>query len=109
MAISAINNFVEGNMKITLRFNEVNDIMKDISALFKEMQQYETYKDRLERVTLLSFVRNVVLPSEYSVYHQMEKLHAGVQGSVHEKNLFHLLLQNYQVGDIFRKKTLRGI
>lgn len=71
--------------------------MNDISARFKEMQQYDDHKDQLERVTLLTFARSVALPSVDSVYHLLERLYTGVLGSSREKNLFDLLIQNYEV------------
>lgn len=63
------------------------------------MQQYDSNRNQVERITLLSFARNVALPGEYSIKHLMDRLHTGVLGSARDRNLFDLIIQNYEVSD----------
>ncbi|XP_073830142.1 uncharacterized protein isoform X1 [Musca autumnalis] len=86
LAIDSVNNFVEGNLQLLAKRNEISDTMNRISSRFQQMQKYETYQDKLEVDTLVKFAEWTVAPNAYSVHHLMDRLHLMMFGT-EEKNL----------------------
>ncbi|XP_013108765.1 uncharacterized protein LOC106088028 isoform X1 [Stomoxys calcitrans] len=74
-AIDSVNNFVESNLQLLAKRNEIADTMNRITSRFQQMQQYEQFEQKLETETLLKFAEWTVAPNAYSVHHLMDRLH----------------------------------
>lgn len=112
LAIDSVNNFVNKNLPLAAKMNDIQDTMNRISSRYQQMQNYEAHKDKLEMSTLITFAEWTVSPNAHSVHHLMDRLHITLLGNGNgggrEENLFnsssssgnHLLSQladNYKV------------
>ncbi|KAI8124341.1 hypothetical protein CVS40_5407 [Lucilia cuprina] len=85
-AQQSVNNFIEGNIQLLAKRNDITDTMNRITSRFQQMQQYELHQDKLEMSTLLTFAEWTVSPNAYSVHHLMDRLHLTMFGSDDKAN-----------------------
>ncbi|XP_046801825.1 uncharacterized protein LOC111680146 isoform X1 [Lucilia cuprina] len=85
-AQQSVNNFIEGNIQLLAKRNDITDTMNRITSRFQQMQQYELHQDKLETSTLLTFAEWSVSPNAYSVHHLMDRLHLTMFGSDDKAN-----------------------
>ncbi|KAL9917759.1 uncharacterized protein ACN427_000395 [Glossina fuscipes fuscipes] len=99
VAVDSINNYIESNLKLLHKRDEIEDIINQISSRFEQMQTYEAYQDKLETGTLLDFAEWTVSPSAYSAYNLMGRLSLimfGAEEKIASFNIFDLLMQGYE-------------
>lgn len=102
MATDSVNNFLEGNIQLLAKRNDIADTMNRITSRFQQMQQYELHQDKLEQSTLVTFAEWTVSPNAYAVNHLMERLHLTIFGADDKKNktsanMLDMMVQSYEV------------
>lgn len=85
LAIDSVNNFVNKNLPLAAKMNDIQDTMNRISSRYQQMQNYEAHKDKLEMSTLITFAEWTVSPNAHSVHHLMDRLHITLLGNGNAK------------------------
>ncbi|GBP05053.1 hypothetical protein EVAR_101542_1 [Eumeta japonica] len=80
-AVQSVDNFIESNLQLLAKRNDITDTMNRITSRFQQMQHYVTHQDKLENSTLLTLQNGPSLPNAYSVNHLMDRLHLTMFGS----------------------------
>ncbi|XP_054731039.1 uncharacterized protein LOC129239524 isoform X1 [Anastrepha obliqua] len=100
VAVESVTEFMNQNVPLMTKMNDIHDTMNRISSRFQQMQKYEAHQHKLEESTLITFAEWTVSPNAYSVHHLMERLHLTLLGPEEKENtttnMLSLLAQTYE-------------
>ncbi|XP_014085939.2 uncharacterized protein orion isoform X1 [Bactrocera oleae] len=100
LAVESLTQFINQNLPLMSKMNDIQDTINRISSRFQQMQKYEAYQDKLEASTLVAFAEWTVSPNAHSVHHLMDRLHLILLGPEEKENtttnVLSLLAKTYE-------------
>lgn len=74
--ISTMLHNLPERVRLELRLNDLLDYMTRLDVTYRHMQQYVTYQDEIERITLEDFAKSIVSHDAGSARNLVERIHA---------------------------------
>uniref|UniRef100_A0A0K8V3H6 Uncharacterized protein n=1 Tax=Bactrocera latifrons TaxID=174628 RepID=A0A0K8V3H6_BACLA len=101
LAVESLTEFINQNLPLMSKMNDIQDTINRISSRFQQMQKYEAHQDKLEASTLVAFAEWTVSPNAHSVHHLMDRLHLILFGPEEKENtttnVLSLLAKTYEI------------
>lgn len=74
--ISTMLHNLPERVRLELRLNDLLDYITRLDVTYRHMQQYVTYQDEIERITLEDFAKSIVSHDAGSARNLVERIHA---------------------------------